>query len=79
MARVAAVRGRPERAVRLLGTSAALRDEMGATLTLVARTDHDYALKAARAELGEGAFAAAWERGRAMPLEEAISAVLDDE
>jgi tetratricopeptide (TPR) repeat protein len=79
MARVAAVRGQPERAARLLGTSDALRDKMGATLTLVARTDHDYALNAARAELGEGAFAAAWERGRAMPLEEAISAVLDDE
>jgi hypothetical protein len=79
MARVAAVRGRPERAARLLGTSAALRDEMGATLTLVARTDHEYALNAARAELGEDAFAAAWEQGRTMPLEEAISAVLADE
>jgi hypothetical protein len=52
---------------------------MGATLTLVARTDHDYALNAARAELGADALAAAWERGRAMPLEEAISAILDDE
>jgi hypothetical protein len=52
---------------------------MGATLTLVARTDHDYALNAAHTELGEDAFAAAWERGRAMPLEEAISAVLADE
>ncbi|HWS82505.1 MAG TPA: tetratricopeptide repeat protein [Rubrobacter sp.] len=79
MARVAAVRGRPEWAARLLGTSAALRDEMGATLTLVARTDHDYALDAARAKLGEDAFAAEWERGRAMPVEVAISAVLDDE
>jgi tetratricopeptide (TPR) repeat protein len=79
MARVAAVRGRPERAAQLLGTSAALRDEMGATLTLVARTDHDYALNAARAQLGEDAFAAAWEQGHAMPLEDAISAALGDE
>jgi hypothetical protein len=52
---------------------------MGATLTLVARTDHDYALNAARAELGADALAAAWERGRATPLEEAISAILHDE
>ena len=58
---------------------AALRDEMGAALTQVARTEHDYALNAARAELGESAFAAAWEWGRAMLLEEAISAVLDEE
>jgi tetratricopeptide (TPR) repeat protein len=79
MARLAVVRGQPERAVHLLGTSAALREEMGATLTLVARTDHDYALNSARTELGEDAFAAAWERGRAMPLEEVISAVLADE
>ena len=79
IARVAAVQGRPEWTARLLGTSAALREEMGAPLTLVARTDHDYALNAARTELGEDAFAAAWERGHAMPLEEAISAVLGDE
>jgi tetratricopeptide (TPR) repeat protein len=79
MARVAAVRGRPERAAQLLGTSAALRDEMGATLTRVARTDHDYALNAARAQLGEDAFVAAWARGQATPLQEALSAVADDE
>ncbi len=79
MARVAAVQGQPERAARLLGTSAALRDEMGATLTLVARTDHDYALNAARAQLGEDAFVAAWARGQTTPLQETLSAVADDE
>jgi predicted ATPase/DNA-binding XRE family transcriptional regulator len=79
MARVAAVRGRPEWAAQLLGTSAALRDEMGATLTLVARTDHVYALNAAGKELGKEAFEKAWARGYAMHLEEAISSALDEE
>jgi predicted ATPase/DNA-binding XRE family transcriptional regulator len=78
MARAAAAQGRPEWAARLLGTSAALRDEMGVPLTLIARTDHDYALNAARTQLGEDAFAAAWARGQATPLQEALSAVADD-
>ena len=52
---------------------------MGVPLTLVARTDHDYALNAARTQLGEDAFAAAWARGQATPLQEALSAVADDE
>jgi tetratricopeptide (TPR) repeat protein len=78
MARAAAAQGRPEWAARLLGTSAALRDEMGAPLTLVAQADHDYALKAARTVLGEDAFAAAWEWGHAMRPKDAISAVADD-
>jgi predicted ATPase/DNA-binding XRE family transcriptional regulator len=79
MARLAAVQGRPERAARLLGTSAALRNEMGVPLTTVEKTDHEYAWHAARAKLGEGAFEEAWARGYAMPLEEAISSTVDDE
>lgn len=73
MARVAAVQGKPERAARLLGTSAAQREEMGTPLTPIARTDHDHAVNAARTALGEDAFAAAWAEGHAMPLEEAIA------
>ena len=72
MARVKAVRGRPELAARLLGTSAALRDEMGLPLTLVERTDHEYAVNAARTELGTEAFEGAWALGYATPLEATI-------
>jgi tetratricopeptide (TPR) repeat protein len=73
MARVSAVKGLPERAARLLGTAASLRDEMGVPLTSVEGADHEYAANAARTELGEEAFEAAWARGYATPIEEAIS------
>ncbi|MDQ5830451.1 MAG: tetratricopeptide repeat protein, partial [Actinomycetota bacterium] len=76
LARVAAMQGRPERAARLLGASAALRDEMGAPLAPTSRADHDHAANAARAALGEDAFAAAWAVGHAMSLEEAITDAL---
>ena len=79
MARVAVVRGRPEQAARLLGTSAALRDEMGVPLTLVERTDHDYAANGARTELGVEAFEETWAGGYVMSLEEAIDSIVIDE
>jgi hypothetical protein len=73
------MQGRPERAARLLGASAALRDDMGAPLAPTSRADHDHAANAARAALGEDAFAAAWAVGHAMSLEEAITDALDSE
>jgi tetratricopeptide (TPR) repeat protein len=73
IARVAAIRGRPERAARLLGASAALREEMGIPLTLIARADHEHAVNAFREALGEDALSAAWAMGRAMNLEEVIA------
>jgi predicted ATPase/DNA-binding XRE family transcriptional regulator len=79
MARVAAVQGKPERAALLLGASAALREEMGTHLTPIARADHDHAVNAARAALGEDAFAPAWDEGHAMPLEEAIAEAVGDD
>jgi hypothetical protein len=78
MARAAVVQGQPERAARLLGASAALRKELGTPLTPVTRTDHDYAVNAARAVLGEDAFAAAWEVGHVMSLEDAVAYASDD-
>jgi len=79
MARVETVRGRPERAARLLGVSAAQRESLGTSLPPVARTDHDHAVDAARAALGEEAFEAAWSAGHALSLREAISEVLGEE
>jgi predicted ATPase/transcriptional regulator with XRE-family HTH domain len=78
LARVAAMRGRPGRAARLLGASAALREELGTPLSSIIRADHDHASNAAREALGEEAFEAAWAEGHAMPLEEAIADALDD-
>ena len=79
MARVEAARGRPERAARLLGISAAQREEMGRPLSPFVQADHDHAASAARAAMGEDAFAAAWTAGQAMSLEEAIAEALGDD
>ncbi len=79
LARVAAVQGRPERAARLLGASAALREELGTPLSPIVQADHDHALNAARAALGEEAFEAAWTKGSEMTFEEAIAYALSDD
>ena len=78
LARVAVAQGRPERAARLLGASAALREEMGASLSPIVRADHDHAATAAREALGEEAFEVAYAAGRAMPFEEYIPYALND-
>ena len=42
LARVEAVLGRPERAARLLGAAAAMREDVGSRLTRITRSDHDH-------------------------------------
>jgi predicted ATPase/transcriptional regulator with XRE-family HTH domain len=76
LARVAAMQGRPGRAARLLGTSAALREEMGTPLTPIIRADHASASETAREALGEEAFEAAWAEGHEMPFEQSITDAL---
>jgi DNA-binding CsgD family transcriptional regulator len=63
---IAAARGEAERATRLFGAAEALRERLGTNL--VPRLVAAYAaiLAPARAALGEVAFAAAWDAGRAM-------------
>ena len=77
LARVAAMQGRPERAARLLGVSAARRDAMGTSFSPVTLADHDLAVNAAQRALGEEVFEAAWTAGHGMPLEDAIADALD--
>jgi hypothetical protein len=84
LARVAVMRDRPERAARLCGMAEALREEIRVPLSLTdrlptARADHDCTVAAARAALGEEAFAAAWAKGHAMHFDEAIAEVLSDD
>jgi predicted ATPase/DNA-binding XRE family transcriptional regulator len=79
LARVAAAQDRPERVARLLGASAALREELDIPLSPIVRADHDHAANAARAALGEEAFAAARAVGHAMSLEEAIADAVGDD
>jgi predicted ATPase/class 3 adenylate cyclase len=72
----AAARGQPELAARLLGAAAALRESLGTPLWRVHRVEYDQAMADVRAQLGEGTFAAAWEAGRALPLDQAIAEAL---
>jgi tetratricopeptide (TPR) repeat protein len=78
-AALALARGRPERAARLLGAAAAVREAAGTRRSPSWydnwRLDRDIA--AARATLGEEAYAAAWAGGRAMTVHQAVAYALD--
>jgi predicted ATPase/DNA-binding XRE family transcriptional regulator len=76
LARVAVAQGRMERAARLCGAAAALREDSGWPLPPVKRAEHERTVAAAREALGEEAFEAAWVRGHALPLEETITDTL---
>ncbi|HET9223082.1 MAG TPA: tetratricopeptide repeat protein, partial [Roseiflexaceae bacterium] len=66
---VAALDEEPERAARLWGAAEALREAIGCRPPPAARTTYECAMVAARAQLGEEAFAAAWAAGRALTTE----------
>jgi hypothetical protein len=78
LARVALAQGTMERAARLCGTTAALREGMGWPLPPAKRDEHERTVAAAREALGEEAFAAAWVRGHTLPLEDAITDTLNN-
>ncbi|MDQ5827103.1 MAG: hypothetical protein M3441_23305 [Chloroflexota bacterium] len=80
LARVALAQGKMERAARLCGAAAALREDRGWLLPPAKRAEHDRTVAAAGEVLGGEVFAAAWAKGHALPLEEAITdAVNNDE
>jgi predicted ATPase/class 3 adenylate cyclase/DNA-binding CsgD family transcriptional regulator len=61
-------------AARLWGVAEALREAMGTPIPPVYRADYDRSVAAARAQLGEKAFSAAWAEGRKMTPEQALAA-----
>jgi predicted ATPase len=65
--------GRPERAVRLLGAAQGLLSASGAAWWPADRVEVENSLAAMRANLDEDTFAGAWEAGKTMTLEGAIS------
>jgi predicted ATPase len=73
VASVAAARGAPEEAVRLLAATTKPREElaMGTDFYPIAEEIRDRTLEQARAQLSESAFAEAWAEGEALSLEEA--------
>lgn len=77
LAGVACAQGQQERAARLFGAVEVLREALHAPMPPAARPDYEGQVATVRAALGESAFAAAWAKGRAMPMEQAISEALD--
>jgi len=73
---MAALDEEPERAARLWGAAERLRQAIGCRSAPAARATYERAVVAARAQLSEEGFAAAWEAGGALTLEQAISEAL---
>jgi predicted ATPase/class 3 adenylate cyclase len=76
---VAGARGEPLRAARLWGAADALREVTGYTMSVREAGVYEPYMSAARSELGETAFRAAWDEGRAMTEEQAIALALKNE
>jgi tetratricopeptide (TPR) repeat protein len=72
----AAAASHPTEATRLLGGAGAQLDAIGVALLPEERAERDEATAGLRATIGQAAFAAAWEAGEAMPLEEAVAEAL---
>jgi predicted ATPase/DNA-binding SARP family transcriptional activator len=77
MAMVASAQNQAERAAVLFAAAAALRESVGVALSRFSHDEHDARLAAARAALGDKAFAAAWAKGRALTLEQAVAYALE--
>src|SRR5439155_13242051 len=75
-AAAAGARSQPERAARLFGAAAALRETTGADLPPAELAAYERHRATARAAFGEAAFTAAWAAGRTMNPEQAIDSAL---
>ncbi|HEY8448163.1 MAG TPA: LuxR C-terminal-related transcriptional regulator [Thermomicrobiales bacterium] len=71
LASIAGSYGQAETAARLFAAAERVRSAIGLRLQRYVRTERDEAVDAARRELGEAAFNAAWEAGQALSLDEA--------
>jgi predicted ATPase len=67
----------PVRAARLFGAAAAAREALSAPLPPPDRPAYDGAVALTRAQLGNEAFAVAWDGGRIMPLDQAVEYALE--
>jgi hypothetical protein len=74
---IAASTREDERAARLFGVAEALRRWIGVAPVPKDRAYSEPRIATVRGRLGEGAFAAAWAAGEAMPLDEAIAYALE--
>ena len=68
-----------ERAARLLGAAAALREMFGYPVEPLDRRFYDQSVSATREQLTPGQFGAAWAEGQALSLEQLLADVLGEE
>jgi predicted ATPase len=78
LACVAGAGGEATRAARLFGAAEALREATGYQLGTRARSRTEPYLAAARAQVDEAAWSAAWEKGRSMKFEDAAVYAMED-
>jgi len=78
LGRLAVGRGQLERAIHLIGSAAALRDATGNQFTPDDQAKLDRDLELTSAALGADRRAAAWAKGRAMSLEQAVAYAMED-
>jgi predicted ATPase/DNA-binding CsgD family transcriptional regulator len=74
LAAVVAAQEEPTWAARLWGTAQAQREAYRIPLPPIYRADYEQAVAAARTQLGEQSFSAAWAEGRSMTSEQALAA-----
>jgi predicted ATPase/transcriptional regulator with XRE-family HTH domain len=72
------VRGKPEKAVRLISAAGALAESVGIVFDPEDRIEHDQAIAAIKAQLGEAAFEALQAEGRMMTMDQAIEFALQE-
>jgi predicted ATPase len=72
----AAAQSKPERALRLAGAAAALRQNIGAPLTHAEQSKLENGLEPARQSISIAAGSAAWLEGWALPIEKALEEAL---
>jgi tetratricopeptide (TPR) repeat protein len=78
LAALAAEQNMKERAARLLSAAENLYAPLRFEMSAAERTEHDRAVAATRAALGEEAYRAAYEEGKKMTLDEAVAYALGD-
>jgi tetratricopeptide (TPR) repeat protein len=71
-----AVAGQPARAARLFGVAAALREAIGLPLLPTDLDRYDRAVAEVRRQMDKDAFAAAWDAGTSLSLEQAVAMAL---
>ncbi len=74
LADMVAAQGEPAWAARLWGAAESLRETIGTPLPPVYRAEYEHSVAAARTQLDERVFAAAWAEGRSMTPVQALDA-----